>query len=152
MESIPDGHATGGESELTRLIREAGALGTIQLSTFPIRLLFQKVDSWENLPTLPDIKLIDKQYNEIKELVSKGERVVLEFDIRNYFRPGPVKYHNVIGWIPGTQYPDEYVILGGHLDGFDGDQVPLSIMLPELPSQWKLPDSSWQQEEDQNVQ
>ena len=39
---------------------------------------------------------------------------------RNYFRPGPVKYHNVIGWIPGTQYPDEYVILGGHLDGFDG--------------------------------
>jgi cyclophilin family peptidyl-prolyl cis-trans isomerase len=26
----------------------------------------------------------------------------------------------VIGWIPGTQYPDEYVILGGHLDGFDG--------------------------------
>jgi cyclophilin family peptidyl-prolyl cis-trans isomerase len=110
----------GGESEFTRLIREAGALGTIQLSTFPIRLLYHKVDSWENLPTLPDIKLIDKQYNEIKELVSKGERVVLEFDIRNYFRPGPIKYHNVIGWIPGTDYPDEYVILGGHLDGFDG--------------------------------
>jgi cyclophilin family peptidyl-prolyl cis-trans isomerase len=102
------------------LIREAGALGTIQLSTFPIRLLYHKVDSWENLPTLPDIKLIDIQYNEIKELVSKGERVVLEFDIRNYFRPGPIKYHNVIGWIPGTEYPDEYVILGGHLDGFDG--------------------------------
>jgi carboxypeptidase Q len=110
----------GSESEFTRLIREAGALGTIQLSTFPIRLLYHKVDSWENLPTLPDIKLIDKQYNEIKELVSKGERVVLEFDIRNYFRPGPIKYHNVIGWIPGTEYPDEYVILGGHLDGFDG--------------------------------
>lgn len=110
----------GGESELTRLIREAGALGTIQLSTFPIRLLYHKVDSWENLPTLPDIKLIDIQYNEIKELVSKGERVVLEFDIRNYFRPGPIKYNNVIGWIPGTEYPDEYVILGGHLDGFDG--------------------------------
>ncbi len=109
-----------GESELIRLIRNAGALGTIQLSTFPIRLLFQKVDSWDNLPTLPDIKLIDKQYNEIKELVSKGQKVELEFDIRNYFRPGPIKYHNVIGWIPGTQYPDEYVILGGHLDGFDG--------------------------------
>jgi carboxypeptidase Q len=109
-----------GESDLTRLIREAGALGTIQLATFPIRLLFQKVESWETLPTLPDIKLIDKQYNEIKDLVLKGQKVELEFDIRNYFRPGPVKYHNVIGWIPGTQYPDEYVILGGHLDGFDG--------------------------------
>ncbi len=121
-----DGTNTGwprdrnGETELIGLIREAGALGTIQLSTFPIRLLFQKVDSWENLPTLPDIKLVDKQYNEIKDKVTKGERVVLEFDIRNYFRPGPVKYYNVVGWIPGTKYPDEYVILGGHLDGFDG--------------------------------
>ncbi|HEY5470162.1 MAG TPA: peptidylprolyl isomerase, partial [Bacteroidales bacterium] len=67
-----------------------------------------------------DIKLIDKQYNEIKKLVSDGEKVELEFDIRNYFRPGPIKYHNVIGWIPGTEYPDEYVILGGHLDGLAG--------------------------------
>jgi cyclophilin family peptidyl-prolyl cis-trans isomerase len=110
----------GGESDLTRSIREAGALGTIQLSPFPIRLLYQKVDSWETLPTLPDIKLIDKQYNQIKELLSEGNKVELEFDIRNYFRPGPVKYHNAIGWIPGAQYPDEYIILGGHLDGFDG--------------------------------
>ncbi len=121
-----DGTNTGwprdraGETELTRLMREAGALGTIQLSAFPIRLLYQKVDSWEHLPTLPDIKLIDKQYNQIRDLVSAGKRVVLEFDIRNYFRPGPVKYHNVIGWIPGSELPDEYVILGGHLDGFDG--------------------------------
>ncbi len=106
-----------GESEMIRLIREAGALGTIQLSTFPIRVLYQKVDSWENLPVLPDIKLIDKQYNTIRDLVLKGTKVELEFDIRNYFRPGPIKYHNVIGWIPGTKYPDEYVILGGHLDG-----------------------------------
>jgi cyclophilin family peptidyl-prolyl cis-trans isomerase len=110
----------GGESVLTLLIREAGALGTIQLSTFPIRVLYQKVDSWETLPALPDIKLIDKQYQEIKELVSKGIKVELEFDIRNYFRPGPVKYYNVIGWIPGTVFPDEYVILGGHLDGLAG--------------------------------
>jgi cyclophilin family peptidyl-prolyl cis-trans isomerase len=110
----------GGETEITKLIREAGALGTIQLSTFPIRLLYQKIDSWETLPVLPDIKLIDKQYNAIKELVLKGEKVELEFDIRNYFRPGPVKYHNVIAWIPGSEYPDEYVILGGHLDGLAG--------------------------------
>ncbi|MCU0363844.1 MAG: M28 family peptidase, partial [Bacteroidales bacterium] len=109
-----------GEGEMTRLLREAGALGTIQLSKTPIRLLYQRVPSWEELPVLPDIKLADSQYNEIKELVAKGERVELEFDIRNYFRPGPVKYHNVIAWIPGSRFPDEYVILGGHLDGLAG--------------------------------
>jgi len=32
---------------------------------------------------------------------------------------GPVKYHNVIGVIPDTEFPDEYVIVGGHLDAFD---------------------------------
>jgi cyclophilin family peptidyl-prolyl cis-trans isomerase len=109
-----------GESPLVRLVREAGALGTIQSSKFPVRVLYQKVVSWDSLPVLPDIKLIDKQYNEIKELVGKGEKVELEFDIRNYFRPGPVKYHNVIGWIPGSKYPDEYVVMGGHLDGLAG--------------------------------
>ena len=110
----------GGEPELTRWMREAGILGTIQRSSFPLRLLYGKVDSWETLPVLPDIKLIDKQYDEIKSLIAKGEKVELEFDIRNYFRPGPVKYHNVIGWIPGSKYPDEYVIMGGHLDGLAG--------------------------------
>jgi cyclophilin family peptidyl-prolyl cis-trans isomerase len=110
----------GGETEITKLMREAGALGTLQLSTFPIRVLYSKVSSLDSLPELPDIKLIDKQYDEIRSLVGKGEKVELEFDIRNYFRPGPVIFHNVIGWIPGTTYPDEYVILGGHLDGLAG--------------------------------
>ncbi len=109
-----------GEAEIIRLIREAGALGTIQLSKFPVRVLYQKIGSWEELPTLPDIKLIDNQYNEIRDLVAGGKRVELEFDIRNYFRPGPIKYYNVIGWIPGRKFPDEYVVLGGHLDGLAG--------------------------------
>jgi len=43
----------------------------------------------------------------------------LEFDIRNHFKLGPVKYHNVVASIKGTQYPDEYVIISGHLDAFD---------------------------------
>ncbi|NSW95788.1 MAG: M28 family peptidase, partial [Bacteroidales bacterium] len=124
----------GGESELTALIREAGALGTIQLSSFPVRVLYHKVESWDKLPVLPDIKLIDKQYNEIKSLVEKGQKVELEFDIRNYFRPGPVKYHNVIAWIPGTKYPDEYVILGGHLDGLAGATAAVDNASGAAPS------------------
>lgn len=44
---------------------------------------------------------------------------MLEFDIRNHFFPGPMKYHNVIGVIRGSKYPDEYVLMGGHLDAYD---------------------------------
>ena len=43
----------------------------------------------------------------------------LEFDIRNHFFPGPMKYHNILGVIKGSKYPDEYVMMGSHLDAYD---------------------------------
>ncbi len=104
-------------------MKEAGILGTIQSAPVPLVALYDRKNlmdlSFENLPNTPDIKLNEDQYNLIRKKVEKREYVVLEFDIRNYFRPGPVKYHNVIGKIKGVKYPDEYVISGCHLDSYD---------------------------------
>jgi hypothetical protein len=104
---------------LTAALVEAGARGTVQMSkTEPFRMLDGYVESWDKLPVLPDIKLAEGQWNEIKGLVEKGEPVELEFDIRNWFKMGPVKYHNVVATLRGTEFPDEYVVLGGHFDCF----------------------------------
>lgn len=104
-------------------MREAGILGIIQSAAVPIRVLYDRrnVDkmTFETLPTVPDIKLEDQQYKIIEQMVKERRYFQLEFDIRNYFKTGPVKYYNVIGKIKGTKYPDEYVIMGGHLDCFD---------------------------------
>jgi carboxypeptidase Q len=106
---------------LTKVLVDAGALGTIQMSSAePFRILDGHVDSWDQLPELPDIKLAENQYNEIKGLVEKGEPVELEFDIRNWFKMGPIKYHNVVATLRGTTYPDEYIVIGGHFDCFSG--------------------------------
>ena len=106
---------------LTAVLVEAGARGTIQLSkTDPFPMLDGFVESWDKLPVLPDIKLAEGQYNEIKGLVDKGEPVELEFDIRNWFKMGPVKYHSVVAMLRGTEFPDEYVVIGGHFDCFSG--------------------------------
>lgn len=106
---------------LTQAMVDAGALGTIQLAkTEPFRMLDGYVPSWDKLPVLPDIKLAENQYNEIKSLAEKGERVELEFDIRNWFKMGPIKYHNVVATLRGTTYPDEYIVIGGHFDCFSG--------------------------------
>ncbi len=43
---------------------------------------------------------------------------MLEFDIRNWFKMGPVKYHNVVATLRGTEFPDEYIVIGGHFDCF----------------------------------
>lgn len=102
---------------------EAGILGIIQSSDVPIRALYDRRNlpdmTFEALPPVPDIKLDSRQYEEIASMVERREYFQLEFDIRNHFRMGPVKYHNVIGIIRGSKYPDQYVIAGGHLDAFD---------------------------------
>ncbi|HEX7486742.1 MAG TPA: M20/M25/M40 family metallo-hydrolase [Vicinamibacterales bacterium] len=120
---------------LTKALVDASALGTIQpanpstttpsatmagQSGLPLKDLDGYVASWDKLPVLPDIKLLDSQYNEIKALVEKSQPVELEFDIRNWFKMGPIKYHNVVATIKGTTYPDEYVVMGGHFDCFAG--------------------------------
>ncbi len=64
--------------------------------------------------------LLRKQFEEIAAWVKEGKPVMLEFDIRNYFKKGPIKLYNVIADIPGTEKPDEYVIVGGHIDSWDG--------------------------------
>ena len=102
---------------------DAGILGIIQSSSVPIRALYDRKNcmkmTWETLPTIPDIKLNEDQYKEIAQMVDRREYFQLEFDIRNHFKMGPVKFHNIIGVMKGTEYPDEYVLCGGHLDAFD---------------------------------
>jgi hypothetical protein len=104
-------------------MEKAGILGVISSAEVPIRATYNRDvkewTSWDDLPTTCDIKLDEHQFTEIKQMIIERQRVELEFDIRNYFKMGPVKYHNVIGIIPGTEYPDEYVIMGGHFDSFD---------------------------------
>jgi carboxypeptidase Q len=102
---------------------DAGILGIIQSAPLPIVALYDRknIDSltFENLPTIPDIKLDEHQYKIIEQMAKERLSFELEFDIRNHFKMGPIKYHNVIGIIPGTEFPDEYVIVSGHLDAFD---------------------------------
>jgi len=128
---LPDGSPEYLDAELmpplTKALIDAGALGTIQAAPVtakaaqgeqPIGILDGYAASWDKLPVLPDIKLLDSQYAEIKALVEKNQPVELEFDIRNWFKMGPIKYHNVVATIRGSQFPDEYVVIGGHYDCF----------------------------------
>lgn len=104
---------------------DAGVLGFIQSSTVPIRALYERkmmdagMMDFDNLPEQPDIKLDEHQFAIIEQMAKERRDFLLEFDIRNHFRIGPIKYHNVVASIKGSKYPDEYVIVSGHLDAFD---------------------------------
>ena len=102
---------------------EAGILGIIQSSPVPITALYDRKNidsmSWDNLPKIPDIKLNEHQYAKIEQMAKERQYFQLEFDIRNHFRMGPIPYYTVLGVIKGTEFPDEYVVVGGHLDAYD---------------------------------
>jgi len=106
------------DAMLRQRLIEAGARGFISRATNPIRLLGRWPNSWEERPRHPDIRLVDRYYDLVKARLERGERVVLEFDIRNYLTPGPAPFYNALGWFKGTELPDELVIFGGHFDSY----------------------------------
>lgn len=106
-------------------MREAGILGVIQSASVPLRALYDRsvvkdsTMTFEKLPTVADIKLDEHQYDLIRQMVKERRDILLEFDIRNHFKMGPVKFYNVIGSLKGSKRPDEYVMVSAHLDAFD---------------------------------
>jgi len=72
------------------------------------------------LPKRVEIRLRGDQHAALVERMTAGEYVELEFGVANRLLPGPVPAFNVIAELPGAEFPDERVIVGGHLDSWDG--------------------------------
>lgn len=106
-----------------REMMDAGVRGFIQRAEVPLQVLYDRAGCYnitmETLPEVCDIYLDADQYDVILKKAQRKDDFLLEFDIRNHFSRGPVKYHNIIGILRGSRYPDEYVLVGGHLDAYD---------------------------------
>lgn len=106
-----------------REMMNAGVRGFIQRAEIPLQVLYDRAGCYditmETLPEVCDIYLDSDQYDIIYRKAQRKDDFLLEFDIRNHFSKGPVKYHNIIGIMRGSKYPDEYVLVGGHLDAYD---------------------------------
>ncbi len=107
--------------ELQKAYDEEGIAGKINSTSGELILTggSSKV-SFDKLPKTPSINLAAADFKAISELLAAGKPVSLQFDIRNWFEKGPIALANVIAEIPGSEKPDEVVIVGGHLDSWDG--------------------------------
>ncbi|HLY73005.1 MAG TPA: M28 family peptidase, partial [Planctomycetota bacterium] len=75
---------------------------------------------WEKLPKRVTVTMLGSQHKHLVELLKAGKDVELTIDIKAEFKQGPIKLYDVIAELPGTEKPDELVIVGGHLDSWDG--------------------------------
>ncbi|MGE3174050.1 MAG: M20/M25/M40 family metallo-hydrolase [Planctomycetota bacterium] len=74
--------------------------------------------SIDKVPTVPSIVVQQDHAERLQKLLDDGEAVVCEFQVDSEFRDGGIPLYNVIAEIPGTEKPDEVVIVCGHLDSW----------------------------------
>ena len=68
------------------------------------------------------VMLSSDDYLRIQRLVTAGQKVEMEADVKTSFYDTDLKGYNVVAEIPGTDpvLKDELVIIGGHLDSWQG--------------------------------
>ena len=72
----------------------------------------------EGIKKIPSLAISAHDADDLKKRISQNPNLTLEF--QSYCEnKGKVKSNNVIGEIRGTTFPDEYIVVSGHLDSWD---------------------------------
>jgi len=60
-----------------------------------------------------------EDYALLYRSVQAKQTTVVELEVTNKFIPGPITVYNTVGELRGSEKPDEFVVLGAHLDSWD---------------------------------
>lgn len=74
----------------------------------------------DDYPIDLEVNVREGDYDYITARIAMGVPVEVEFDLPHTLTAGPVPVYNVIAEIPGTEFPDEVVIISAHQDSWDG--------------------------------
>jgi len=98
-----------------------GAVGTV------IRSLTTSIDEFphtgttrkaENEATVPAVCIATKHANLLSEKLKSDPKLKFYFKTNCQNLPDTISY-NAIGELTGTQFPNEFIVIGGHLDSWD---------------------------------
>ena len=71
-------------------------------------------------PTDIEINVRQSDYDYLAARLNEGVDIQVEFDLEHTLSAGPFPVYNVIAEITGTEFPDEVIIISGHMDSWDG--------------------------------
>ena len=115
--TIASGGSGPGVAPVHAALERAGAAGIIT-SQWPGAPGTARVTEAYNRAT-PTFELSCEDYGLVYRLAANGQGPVLRLNA-GAEHLGEVPVYNVVGRIPGTELPDEYVILSAHFDSWDG--------------------------------
>ncbi len=67
---------------------------------------------------IPVVSMIAEDQEQVERFLDHGKTVRMKLDVQNRIS-GPVESANVVGDIPGSEHPEQVVVIGGHLDSWD---------------------------------
>jgi carboxypeptidase Q len=95
------------------------AAGIAFISTRERDLLYRHINTNHGeIDRLPIVIVAREDGERLARLVAKGSPVEAEFDLPNKIG-GAIEAANVVAEIKGSEKPEEYVLLGAHLDSWD---------------------------------
>jgi carboxypeptidase Q len=95
------------------------ALAVAFQSTRPHDLLYRHTNSGEGeIDRLPMVLVAREDAGRMIRLLGSGQKLYADLSIPNTIG-GPINATNVVAEIRGSEKPDEFVILGAHLDSWD---------------------------------
>lgn len=67
-----------------------------------------------------EVNVRQSDYDYLASRTMEGVELTVEFDLQNNLSAGPFPVYNVIAEIPGTEFPEEVIIISAHMDSWDG--------------------------------
>jgi hypothetical protein len=116
----PNAEQQAAQDAIWAEVKKAGPHGQVTSSRNELVLTSGNYNvKWEERPTDVVVIVRASDYDAIQQGMQAGN-CAIEFQLDQKMRPGPVSLYNVVAEIPGTERPDEVVIVSGHLDSWDG--------------------------------
>tara|TARA_R110000868_G_scaffold411617_1_gene705990 strand:+ start:56668 stop:58764 length:2097 start_codon:yes stop_codon:yes gene_type:complete len=89
------------------------------------RVWTTSANDWANreisdYPIDAEVNVRQSDYDFITARLHEGLDIEVEFDLNHKLTAGPIPTYNVIADIPGTEFPDEVIIISAHIDSWDG--------------------------------
>jgi len=102
-----------------RRAKSAGAVAILWMSTRDRMLLYRHSNSYYGaIDLFPQAIVAREDALRLEHFLAAGKSVRVRLDIPNHMG-GPVEQENVVAEIRGREKPDEWVLLGAHLDSWE---------------------------------
>ncbi|MFT4929906.1 MAG: carboxypeptidase Q [Phenylobacterium sp.] len=92
--------------------------GLIYMSSRPKNMLYRHLPSTASANQLPIILMEREHALRTQRLLDKGHQLIFSPNI-DTVEGGQYQSFNVVAEITGSKYPDQYVVIGAHIDSFD---------------------------------